>query len=99
MIQTTFRATLLLAGLVSAAAHGQAIPDDVAERATALQALALEENMAYDVVESLTQEVGPRPAGSAGDRAAVRWAIDKLMDKWIPYISSVAPVGPYHAAK
>ena len=69
----------LLAGLVVASgAHGQAIPSDVADEAIGLRDRALEENIAYDVVESLTMEVGPRPAGSAGDRAAVRWAVAKL---------------------
>ena len=33
---------------------------------------------AYDIVESITMEVGPRLAGSAGDAAAVRWAMEKL---------------------
>ena len=72
---------LVVAGLALAGdAAGQAIPADVAERAIALRDLALEKNVAYAVVESLTAEVGPRPAGSAGDRAAVAWAVDKLAE-------------------
>lgn len=34
---------------------------------------------AYRVLESLTTEVGPRSAGSAGDRAAVAWAQRELV--------------------
>lgn len=34
--------------------------------------------LAWDLVESLTTEVGPRPAGSSGDAAAVAWAVTKL---------------------
>ncbi len=35
-------------------------------------------DLAWNFVESLTTEVGPRPAGSAGDAAAVAWAVAKL---------------------
>ena len=56
----------------------QAIPDDIRTRAAALRDAALQESIAYDVVRSLTMEVGPRSAGSAGDAAAVAWAIEKL---------------------
>ena len=76
-----FRAALVAAGLIhTAGALAQSIPADIANRATALRDTALEENIAYDVVESLTMEVGPRPAGSAGDRAAVKWAVAKLTE-------------------
>lgn len=34
--------------------------------------------MAFEHVSSLVTEVGPRSAGSAGDAAAVRWAMNKL---------------------
>ena len=38
----------------------------------------MQDSVAWDVVESLTMEVGPRSAGSAGDTAAVKWAVAKL---------------------
>jgi hypothetical protein len=50
---------------------------DVAAAAR-LRDAALAGSRAYEVVTSLTTEVGPRPAGSAGDRAAVAWAAAKL---------------------
>lgn len=34
--------------------------------------------LAYDIVASLTREVGPRIAGSEGDKKAVAWAEEKL---------------------
>nr|WP_241664566.1 M20/M25/M40 family metallo-hydrolase [Ningiella ruwaisensis] len=34
--------------------------------------------LSYDIVKSLTVEVGPRIPGSKGDKAAVAWAEDKL---------------------
>ncbi|MFT5235539.1 MAG: hypothetical protein ACI90A_000902, partial [Shewanella sp.] len=39
---------------------------------------ALSSTLAYDLVESLTVEVGPRLAGSDKDLIAVQWAEDKL---------------------
>ena len=41
-------------------------------------AQAQQSDLAYELVASLTTEVGPRPAGSAGDAAAVAWAKAKL---------------------
>ena len=46
--------------------------------ATALRDRALSGTSAYDHVSSLVTEVGPRSAGSSGDAAAVRWALNKL---------------------
>lgn len=43
-----------------------------------LRDMALTDPMAYELVESLTTEVGPRLAGSPGDAAAVTWAVDKF---------------------
>jgi carboxypeptidase Q len=46
--------------------------------AAQLRDAALAGNRAYEIVSSLTTEVGPRLAGSPGDRAAVAWAQAKL---------------------
>ncbi|WP_066016527.1 M20/M25/M40 family metallo-hydrolase [Endozoicomonas atrinae] len=43
-----------------------------------LQKKAFDSNLAYELVESLTVEVGPRLAGSEKDPIAVEWAIKKL---------------------
>ena len=59
-------------------AHAQAIPDDIRKGAIQLRDSAMQDSVAWDVVESLTMEVGPRSAGSAGDAAAVQWAVKKL---------------------
>jgi Zn-dependent M28 family amino/carboxypeptidase len=48
--------------------------------AAALRDEALAGTQAFDVVRSLTVEVGPRPAGSAADRAAVAWGVRKLQE-------------------
>lgn len=44
-----------------------------------LRKTALNSSLAFDTVESLTVEVGPRIAGSAGDKRAVAWAEQKLL--------------------
>ena len=44
------------------------------ERAAELRDKALKSDLAYDILESLTTEVGPRMAGTEGDKRAVKWA-------------------------
>lgn len=39
---------------------------------------ALKTSKGYEIVESLTTEVGPRMAGTPGDAAAVKWGVAKL---------------------
>jgi carboxypeptidase Q len=46
--------------------------------AVGLREAALENSGAYEILESITTEVGPRLAGSPGDAAAVAWMIAKL---------------------
>ncbi len=41
---------------------------------------AMKKTRAFEIVESLTTEVGPRRAGTPGDRAAVLWAQNKLKE-------------------
>ncbi|NNF15127.1 MAG: peptidase M28 family protein, partial [Gammaproteobacteria bacterium] len=75
-IPIAFLTLLVFAPLVSA----QSIPAEVGATAAKLRDAALSESIAYDLVESLTMEVGPRLAGSAGDAAAVAWAIAKMKE-------------------
>lgn len=53
---------------------------DVLQQAAELRDAALKENGAFELVESLTAEVGPRIAGSAGDRASIVWAVETLKE-------------------
>ena len=95
-MQTTTR--ILIASLFMlhlGVAHAQAIPDDVKEQAIALRDNAMQGSIAYDVVESLTMEVGPRSAGSAGDAAAVRWAVEKLKSLGFENVHTDAVVVPH----
>jgi carboxypeptidase Q len=55
-------------------------PAALLEEAAALRDAALAESNAWRHAASLTTEVGPRLAGSAGDRAAVAWALANVAD-------------------
>ena len=55
-------------------------PADLLDQAADLRDRALNDSNPFAVVASLSTEVGPRLAGSAGDRAAVAWALSYLQD-------------------
>jgi len=56
-------------------AQSPASQDEIADR---LQAGALNSDLAWNLLASLTSEVGPRMAGSDADGVAVKWAVDKM---------------------
>jgi carboxypeptidase Q len=56
------------------------VPEAVKNQARSLQQSILRGTKAYDIVRSLTVEVGPRLAGSPGDKAAVEWALRTLKE-------------------
>lgn len=76
--------------------------------AAALRDRALKGTNAFDHVSSLVTEVGPRLAGSPGDEAAVRWAMnrlgklgftavrsqDVLVPRWVRGSTEVTLLGP-----
>jgi Zn-dependent M28 family amino/carboxypeptidase len=78
-------------------------------RADALRDRALTSSTAMDHVSSLVTEVGPRSAGSAGDVAAVRWAMnrlaalgfsnvrsqDVLVPRWVRGTAEVSIIAPF----
>jgi hypothetical protein len=70
-----------LAGIAAAPAPSPSsslLPDAVRERAAALRDDALAGTRALEIARSLSFEVGPRSAGSPGDRAAVEWGLRTL---------------------
>jgi hypothetical protein len=76
--KTTWPAIALLVLFTTVSAQAQIIPDDVRANAIALRDQAMRDTIAYELVESLTMEVGPRSAGSPGDAAAVAWAVQMM---------------------
>jgi hypothetical protein len=71
-------ALALCAVLAPVAAAGADWNEQQLATAAALRDRALSGTAAYEHVTSLVTEVGPRSAGSSGDAAAVRWALNKL---------------------
>ena len=73
--QTTLLSSLLIGSLSACQTQVETAPtSDVIK----LQQTALASQLGYDIVESLTVEVGPRLAGSPKDIIAVNWAMNKL---------------------
>ena len=71
---------ILLAVLAwpSRSAAQEPIPAAVQARARSVRERARVDDTGYEVLRSLTSEVGPRSAGSPGDRRAIAWALAKL---------------------
>ena len=76
---TLLAASLLLAvGTASAADHDTTIPAGAVRTAEQLRDRALQDNTGYQIVTSLTTEIGPRLAGGVNDQRARDWAIAKF---------------------
>lgn len=56
------------------------LPPEIGTTAASLRDQAMKGTRAFDIVRSLTTEVGPRLAGSPGDRAGVEWGVRKLKE-------------------
>ncbi|MBM7071554.1 M28 family peptidase [Shewanella sp. 202IG2-18] len=73
--------TLILAAAISSALLGCQSTSGTSQTHSAshtLMAAAKSSNLGYDIVESLTVEVGPRMAGTDKDLMAVDWAMNKF---------------------
>lgn len=70
--------TLIVATGLSAGVMAQDLKKETINNAAMLRDAALKSNLAYDILESITTEVGPRLAGSPGDFAAQDWAVAKF---------------------
>ena len=73
---TRFIATLLLAA--AAPAFAQSPAHRVDPKIAALRDAALKDDYAWDIVEGLTTEVGPRLAGTPAEARARAWAVARL---------------------
>jgi Zn-dependent M28 family amino/carboxypeptidase len=67
-------------------------PDEMQHAVAALQATALEDDTAWQLLESLTTGVGPRMGGTEGDEKAVAWARQVMKDLefdrvWLEHVS------------
>jgi carboxypeptidase Q len=64
--------------LLSVPATSQPLSPELTATASALRDGAMQGTRAFEIVRSVTLETGPRPAGSAGDRAGVEWGVRTL---------------------
>ncbi|HVI58733.1 MAG TPA: M28 family peptidase [Luteimonas sp.] len=72
---------IALAAPLAQAAHAQTrIPDEALAQAAQVREQALASDLGWQVIESLTTEVGPRLAGSEADARAVEWAEAKFRE-------------------
>lgn len=71
-------ATAIMLSLCGVCASAAGSSDVVMAQAKEMRDLALEQNIAYKTVESLTTEIGPRLAGSAQEARARDWAVAYL---------------------
>lgn len=102
MLRSALIAALLLTATPAAAG-------DPLQTAAALRDAALEGTIAYEVVESLTTQVGQRLVGSPGDARGVAWAQEMLarqgfdavwteaftMDGWVRGSEQASVTAPY----
>ncbi len=58
--------------------YGQVVDQSIITQAAQLRDKALQSDLALNITESLTTEVGPRLAGSEADALAVEWAMNTL---------------------
>ena len=68
----------LAACLFVLSAAAEPLSEAALAEARALRERALADDTAYELVRSLTTEVGPRLPGSPGDARAVAWSLAKL---------------------
>jgi hypothetical protein len=68
----------ILAALLLAAAAAPALSQTVPQHVADLREAALQDDYAWDIVEGLTTEVGPRLAGTEAEARARDWAVRKL---------------------
>ena len=73
-----FLASILVFGCLPLPAAESNLAPEVKQTAVLLREKAFTGTRASEWARSLADEVGPRPAGSDGDRAAVAWAVAKM---------------------
>ena len=78
--RTTTAAGSTAADITGAHATPTRIPDASMAVAARLRDTALASNLAWDITEALTTEIGPRLAGSEADARAVEWARAKFAE-------------------
>jgi hypothetical protein len=109
MLRPLAMAATLLFASGAGAEEPPALPNKVIDTAQELMRQGLADRRAYDIVESLTTEVGPRLAGTEAEARARQWAVNTLeslgFDKvrvepfklplWIRGVETADIIAPY----
>lgn len=111
MNRSLLAAALALALSAPALAQRTAPPPSppIDPRVAALRDAALKDDVAYEIVEGLTTEIGPRPGGSPAEARAREWARAKLvalgfrnvrietapMQRWVRGVETGEVVSPF----
>jgi carboxypeptidase Q len=69
---------LLIASNLSFAEQPVLLTNSELKQVSSVREQALKSNLGYEILESLTTEVGPRMAGTPQDTMAVKWAVKKF---------------------
>ncbi|SEK96741.1 Zn-dependent amino-or carboxypeptidase, M28 family [Colwellia chukchiensis] len=78
-ITTLMQLSLVIClSIASSFVAGQALNSEQKTQLKQLQSTALQSQLSYQLIESLTTEVGHRLMGSAGDEKAIIWAVNKM---------------------
>lgn len=78
-MRKSLRRTFIMLAFMLAAFQANAQSSSASEEVIVqLQEDALRSDLAWDLVTSLTSEVGPRMGGTRADREAVKWAVEKM---------------------
>lgn len=64
--------------IVSGISNAEVLSTQEKKELLTLKEKALASTLSYDLIESLTTEVGHRLVGSAGDKKSIVWAVDKM---------------------
>lgn len=72
-----------------------ALSEEVKDEAQALMETGLESDLGYEILESLTTEVGPRLGGSPQEARARDWAFDKFRELGFKYVRVEEFTVPY----
>jgi hypothetical protein len=78
MYRFTVPTALIISLLCSGAAQSQPVTPAMQARAVQLAEQALDDTLGYELVASLTTEVGPRLAGTEAEARARDWAVERL---------------------
>ncbi len=70
--------SILITSLVCLAEQPVLLTDNQLKQIEAVREQALKSKLGYEILESLTTEVGPRMAGTLQDTLAVKWAVAKF---------------------